>query len=139
MPFLQHALDSQLEKLALEQVVPALLDRGFFYVDHFLGDIAGHMVLGQVKRMHYCGLLNDGQLAGRSDGVCRRNIRGDKITWVNGNERGTEAVNFLLTLIDKLISLCVGRLGKSIRARSKVSTNIQVSKLICLFYTFTIY
>lgn len=121
MPFLQHCLDSQLEKLALEQVVPALQDRGFFYVDRFLGDIAGHMVLGQVKRMHYCGLLSDGQLAARSNGVCRRNIRGDKITWVNGNERGTEAVNFLLTLIDKLISLCVGRLGKSIRARSKVS------------------
>ncbi|TRY97848.1 hypothetical protein DNTS_009862 [Danionella cerebrum] len=120
MPFLQHALDSQLESLALQQVVPALLDQGFFYVDHFLGDIAGHMVLGQVKRMHSCGLLNDGQLAGRSSsGVSRRNIRGDKITWVNGTEGGTEAVNFLLTLIDKLISLCVGRLGKSIRARSK--------------------
>lgn len=121
MPFLQLALDTQLETLAAEQVVPALLDQGFFYVDHFLGDIAGHMVLGQVKRMHYCGLLNDGQLAGRSSGVSRRNIRGDKITWVNGTERGTEAVNFLLTLIDKLISLCVGHLGKSIRARSKVS------------------
>lgn len=124
MPFLQHALDNQVEKLALEQVVPALLDRGFFYVDHFLGNIAGQMVLGQVKRMHECGLLNDGQLAGRRNGVCRRNIRGDKITWVNGNERGTEAVNFLLTLIDKLISSCVGRLGKSICARSKVSINI---------------
>ncbi|XP_026142310.1 egl nine homolog 3-like isoform X2 [Carassius auratus] len=119
MPFLQHALDSQLESLALEQVVPALLDRGFFYIDHFLGDIAGQMVLGQVKRMHACGLLNDGQLARRSNGVCRRNIRGDKITWVNGTERGTEAVNFLLTLIDKLISLCGGQVGKNIRARSK--------------------
>lgn len=121
MPFLQHAPDSQLESLVVEQVVPALLDQGFFYVDHFLGDIAGHMVLGQVKRMHCSGLLNDGQLARRSNGVCRRSIRGDKITWVNGTERGTEAVNFLLTLIDKLISLCVGQLGKSIRARSKVS------------------
>ncbi len=121
MPFLQHSLDSQLESLVLEQVVPALLDQGFFYVDHFLGDIAGHMVLGQVKRMHSSGLLNDGQLARRSNGVCRRSIRGDKITWVNGTERGTEAVNFLLTLVDKLVSLCVGQLGKSIRARSKVS------------------
>ncbi len=44
MPFLQHALGSQLESLVVEQVVPALLDQGFFYVDHFLGDIAGHMV-----------------------------------------------------------------------------------------------
>lgn len=142
MPFLQHALDSQLESLALEQVVPALLDQGFFYVDHFLGDIAGHMVLGQVKRMHYCGLLNDGQLARRSNGVCRSSIRGDKITWVNGTEGGTEAVNFLLTLIDKLISLCVSRLGKSIRARSKVSITAlrsawklrmyQLEKCICV-------
>ncbi len=143
MPFLQHALDSQLESLVVEQVVPALLDQGFFYVDHFLGDIAGHMVLGQVKRMHNSGLLNDGQLARRSNGVCRRSIRGDKITWVNGTERGTEAVNFLLTLIDQLISLCVGQLGKSIRARSKVSRSkccktfkngLYLNELVKLFF-----
>ncbi|XP_030627823.1 prolyl hydroxylase EGLN3 isoform X2 [Chanos chanos] len=120
MPFHQHLIDLKLEQLALDQVVPSLLDKGFFYVDNFLGELVGQLVLDQVKDMHHSGLLNDGQLAGRLSGVSKRHIRGDKITWVCGTERGTEAVNFLLTLVDKLISLCIGRLGKSvIRERSK--------------------
>ncbi|XP_066525649.1 egl nine homolog 3 isoform X2 [Hoplias malabaricus] len=121
MPFSQHLVDMKLEQLALEQIVPALLDRGFFYVDNFLGDTVGRMVLGQVKQMHCSGLLNDdGQLAGRGKGVSKRHIRGDKIAWVSGTERGAEAINFLLKLIDRLISLCIGRLGKNvIRERSK--------------------
>ena len=69
-------------------------------------------------------MLHDGQLAGRSSGISRRNIRSDKISWISGLERSCEAIHFLLTLIDKLISLCIGRLGKSIiRERSKVRWN----------------
>ncbi|XP_026869011.1 egl nine homolog 3 isoform X3 [Electrophorus electricus] len=120
MPFLEHLEDLKLEQLALEHIVPALLDQGFFYTDNFLGEIVGHMVLAQVKQMHCSGVLKDGQLAGRGSGVSKRHIRGDKITWVSGTEKDTEAINFLLKLIDKLISLCVGRLGKNvIRDRSK--------------------
>lgn len=120
MPLLQHIMDSELERLALDQIVPSLLDQGFFYVDNFLGELVGDFVLHQVKEMHRSGALHDGQLAGRSSGISRRNIRGDKISWVSGVERGCEAISFLLTLIDKLICLCIGRLGKSIiRERSK--------------------
>lgn len=121
MPFLQRLVDVKLEQLALDHVVPALLDKGYFYVDNFLGETVGHAVLGQVKQMHCSGLLNDGQLAGRGSGVSKKHIRGDKIAWVGGTERGTEAIDFLLKLIDRLISLCSGRLGKNIiRERSKV-------------------
>ncbi|XP_029585593.1 prolyl hydroxylase EGLN3 [Salmo trutta] len=122
MPLLQHALDTDLERLALDLIVPSLLDQGFFYVDNFLGDLVGHFVLDQVKELHNSGVLQDGQLAGpgRSCGISKRNIRGDKIAWVSGVERGCEAINILLTLIDKLVSHCIGRLGKSIiRERSK--------------------
>uniref|UniRef100_UPI003AACAEFC prolyl hydroxylase EGLN3 n=1 Tax=Centroberyx gerrardi TaxID=166262 RepID=UPI003AACAEFC len=120
MPFIEHVTDSDLERLALERVVPALLDQGFFYVDGFLGDPVGGAVLQQVKDMHRSGTLQDGRLAGSVPGVSRRNIRGDKIAWVSEAERGCEAINFLLTLIDKLVSLCAGRLGKRvIRERSK--------------------
>ncbi|KAI5611507.1 egl nine-like 3 [Silurus asotus] len=123
MPFLQHLTDSQLEKLALEHVVPALLDRGYFYVDHFLGEAIGRIVLGQVKHIRRSGVLSDGQLAGRGSGVCRSHIRGDKITWRSGSERGSEAIGFLLKQTDKLISLCTGRLGKNtVRERSKLLT-----------------
>lgn len=122
MPFLQHLMDSHLEQLALERVVPALLERGYFYLDHFLGEAIGRLVLGQVKQIHGSGVLSDGQLAGRGSGVCRSHIRGDKIAWRSGSERGSEAIGFLLKQTDKLISLCAGRLGKNtVRERSKVS------------------
>ncbi|XP_062863211.1 egl nine homolog 3 isoform X2 [Trichomycterus rosablanca] len=120
MPFLHHITDLELEQLALDRVVPALLDRGFFYMDSFLGDTVGRVVLGQVKQIHRSGVLSDGQLAGRASGVRRSHIRGDKIAWVSGTERGAEAINFLLKQTDKLISLCASRLGKNtIRERSK--------------------
>lgn len=121
MPFLQHLTDLQLEQLALEHIVPALLERGFFYLDSFLGEGVGRTVLGQVRQIHRSGVLSDGQLAGQGSGVCKSHIRGDKIAWCSGTERGTEAIAFLLKQTDKLISLCTGRLGRNtVRERSKV-------------------
>lgn len=116
-------MHADLEQLVVDQIVPSLLDQGFFFIDNFLGEFVGHIVLGQVKNIHHAGLLKDGQLAGRGLGVSKRNIRGDKIAWVSGAEKGCEAVNFLLTLIDNLISICVGQLGIRIRERSKVSAS----------------
>uniref|UniRef100_A0A671VYF4 hypoxia-inducible factor-proline dioxygenase n=1 Tax=Sparus aurata TaxID=8175 RepID=A0A671VYF4_SPAAU len=120
MPIIEHLSDSDVERLALERVVPALLSDGFYYVDGLLGALAGDVVLDQVKEMHRSGALQDGRLAGSVPGVHRRSIRGDKTAWVSGSERGCEAINFLLNLIDKLISVCASRLGgKAIRERSK--------------------
>ncbi|XP_008283105.1 prolyl hydroxylase EGLN3 isoform X2 [Stegastes partitus] len=120
MPFIEHVSDSDLERLALERVVPALLAHGFFYLDGLLGELAGGAVLDQVKELHRTGALQDGRLASSAPGVHRSSIRGDKIAWVSGSERGCEAVSFLLSLIDKLVSVCAGRLGsKEIRERSK--------------------
>ncbi|MED6255415.1 Egl nine 3 [Ataeniobius toweri] len=120
MPFIEHISDTDLERLALERLVPALLSHGFCYVDGLLGDLAGSVVLDQVMEMHSSGQLQDGRLAGSIPGVSRRSIRGDKIAWVSGTERGCEAISFLLNLIDRLISVCASRLGdKAIRERSK--------------------
>uniref|UniRef100_A0A3B4XFW1 Egl-9 family hypoxia-inducible factor 3 n=1 Tax=Seriola lalandi dorsalis TaxID=1841481 RepID=A0A3B4XFW1_SERLL len=121
MPFIEHVSDADLERLALERVVPALLSHGFCHVDGLLGQLAGDAVLEQVKEMHRSGALQDGRLAGSVRGIHRKSIRGDKIAWVSGSERGCEAISFLLNLIDKLISVCASRLGsKAIRERSKV-------------------
>ncbi|XP_034721606.1 egl nine homolog 3-like, partial [Etheostoma cragini] len=123
MPFIEHVSDADVERLALERVVPALLAHGFCYVDGVLGELAGAAVLDQVQEMHRGGALQDGRLAGSAPGVHRRSIRGDKIAWVSGAERGCEAVSFLLNLIDKMVSVCASRLGgKKIRERSKVRT-----------------
>lgn len=121
MPFIEPLSDANLEHLALEQIVPALLSHGFYYVDGLLGDLAGGAVLDQVKEMHRSGKLQDGRLAGSAPGIHRRSIRGDKIAWVSGSERGCEAVSFLLNLMDKLVSVCARRLGgRTIGERSQV-------------------
>ncbi|XP_029688879.1 prolyl hydroxylase EGLN3 [Takifugu rubripes] len=120
MPFIEPLSDANLEHLALEQIVPALLSHGFYYVDGLLGDLAGGAVLDQVKEMHRSGKLQDGRLAGSAPGIHRRSIRGDKIAWVSGSERGCEAVSLLLNLMDKLVSLCARRLGgRTIGERSQ--------------------
>ncbi len=131
MPFIDHVSDSDLERLALRRVVPALLSHGFCYVDGLLGELAGDAVLDQVKEMHRSGALQDGRLAGSVPGIHRRSIRGDKIVWVSGSERGCEAISFLLNLIDKLISVCATRLGSTaIRERSKVKETSSSSTVI---------
>lgn len=123
MPFIENVSYSDLERLALERLTPALLSHGFCYVDGLLGDLAGSAVLDQVMEMHRSGQLQDGRLAGSIPGVSRKSIRGDQIAWVSGSERGCEAINFLLNLIDRLISVCASRLeDKAIRERSKVRT-----------------
>ncbi|XP_068194734.1 prolyl hydroxylase EGLN3 isoform X2 [Antennarius striatus] len=120
MPLTEQVTDAHLERLALERVVPALLSHGFCWVDGLLGEAAGDAVLDQVQQLHRAGALHDGRLAGSVLGVQLRRGRGDKVAWVSGAERGCEAIGFLLTLIDKMISVCASRLGgKEIRARSK--------------------
>lgn len=121
MPFIEPLSGANLERLAQERVVPALLSHGFYYVDGLLGDLAGSAVLEQVTDLHRTGKLQDGRLAGSAPGIHRSSVRGDKIAWVSGSERGCEAVGFLLHLMDKLVSVCARRLGsKSIRERSQV-------------------
>ncbi|XP_005989258.1 egl nine homolog 3 [Latimeria chalumnae] len=117
---LQHIMQLNLESLALDYIVPCLQERGFCYIDHFLGEAVGDCVLEQVKEMHRTGGLKDGQLAGRRNGVAKRHLRGDQIAWIGGTEEGHEAVGFALSLIDKLVMHCKGRLGKyNIKERSK--------------------
>ncbi|CAK6976897.1 egl nine homolog 3 [Scomber scombrus] len=120
MPFIEPVSDSDLQSLALDRVVPSLLEDGFCYVDGLLGELVGDAVLEQVKDMHRSGALQDGRLVGSVPGIRRKSIRGDQIAWVSGSERGCEAIHFLLNLIDKLVSLCSSRLGNTtIKERSK--------------------
>ncbi|KAJ7401738.1 egl nine 3 [Pitangus sulphuratus] len=117
---LGHIMRLDLERIALEYVVPCLHDIGFCYLDNFLGEVVGDCVLERVKRMHRDGELADGQLAGPSRGIAKRHLRGDQIKWIGGTEEGCEAINFLLTLIDRLVMYCGSRLGKYyVKERSK--------------------
>ncbi|KAM4664829.1 prolyl hydroxylase EGLN3 [Discoglossus pictus] len=117
---LKHASVLDLEKLALEHIVPRLLSSGFCYLDHVLGEEVGDRVLEQVRRLHRDGALKDGQLTGHNRGVSKRHLRGDKIAWVAGTEDGCEAIGLVLSIIDRLVVLCGSRLGQYyVKERSK--------------------
>ncbi|XP_068107790.1 prolyl hydroxylase EGLN3 isoform X2 [Hyperolius riggenbachi] len=122
---LNHSPSVDLEKLALEHIAPRLLSAGYCYVDNVLGEEFGDKVLAQVRRLHQEGVLKDGQLAGRLRGVSKKHLRGDKITWVAGNEEGCEAIGFVLSVIDRLVVLCGTHLGQYyVKERSKVHGGI---------------
>ncbi|XP_051678717.1 prolyl hydroxylase EGLN3 isoform X2 [Oryctolagus cuniculus] len=117
---LSHIMSQDLEKIAVDYIVPCLHEVGFCYLDNFLGEVVGNCVLERVKQLHREGALRDGQLAGPRSGVSKRHLRGDQITWIGGNEKGCEAISFLLSLIDRLVLYCGSRLGKYyVKERSK--------------------
>lgn len=103
-------------------VINQLNVHGYCVIDDFLGTSCSSKVLQQVLNLHEIGVFTDGQLA-RSISVNR--IRGDKVAWIGGDERGCEAIKYLSTSVDSLISLCKGRLGSYvITGRTKVSNCI---------------
>ncbi|KAL8169252.1 UNVERIFIED_CONTAM: Egl nine 3 [Gekko kuhli] len=133
---LGHIMRLDLEKIALDYIVPCLHSIGFCYLDNFLGELVGDCVLERVKQMHYDGELQDGQLAGQSNGISKRHLRGDQIKWITGTEEGCEAINFLLSLTDRLVMYCGSRLGKYyVKERSKIDM-ATLLKLVVTFFPF---
>ncbi|NWX15734.1 EGLN3 protein, partial [Aegotheles bennettii] len=99
---LGHIMRLDLERIALEYVVPCLHDIGFCYLDNFLGEVVGDCVLERVKRMHRDGELADGQLAGPSRGVAKRHLRGDQINILGRATRGNGKIQSSLPPLAEL-------------------------------------
>ncbi|KAJ0005016.1 hypothetical protein NQD34_011230 [Periophthalmus magnuspinnatus] len=110
---------SSLKKLALEYIVPCMDKHGMCVVDNFLGVDTGQGILDNVKALHDTGKFTDGQLVSqKSDST--KDIRGDKITWIEGREPGCEKIRFLMSRMDDLIRHCNGKLGNyKINGRTK--------------------
>lgn len=109
------------QKLATEYIVPCMNKHGICVVDNFLGAETGLGILENVKALHKTGKFTDGQLVSqKSDST--KDIRGDKITWIEGREAGCEKIRFLMSRMDDLIRHCNGKLGNyTINGRTKVS------------------
>ncbi|XP_041645634.1 egl nine homolog 1 [Cheilinus undulatus] len=107
------------QKLALEYIVPCMNKHGICVVDNFLGAETGQGILENVKALHKTGKFTDGQLVSqKSDST--KDIRGDKITWIEGRESGCEKIRFLMSRMDDLIRHCNGKLGNyTINGRTK--------------------
>uniref|UniRef100_A0A3P8U9C7 hypoxia-inducible factor-proline dioxygenase n=1 Tax=Amphiprion percula TaxID=161767 RepID=A0A3P8U9C7_AMPPE len=110
---------SSSQKLAMEYIVPCMNKHGICVVDNFVGTDTGLGILENVKALHKTGKFTDGQLVSqKSDST--KDIRGDKITWIEGREAGCEKILFLMSRMDDLIRQCNGKLGNySINGRTK--------------------
>uniref|UniRef100_A0AAY4AHI5 hypoxia-inducible factor-proline dioxygenase n=2 Tax=Clupeiformes TaxID=32446 RepID=A0AAY4AHI5_9TELE len=107
------------QKLATEYIVPCMNEHGICVVDNFLGEETGLHILEDVRALHQTGRFTDGQLVSqRSDSS--RDIRGDKITWIEGREPGCEKIAFLTSRMDDLVRHCNGKMGNyRINGRTK--------------------
>lgn len=107
------------QKLATDYIVPCMNKHGICVVDNFLGNEVGRSILEDVRALYLTGGFTDGQLVSqRSDSS--KDIRGDKITWVEGKEPGCERIAFLMSRMDDLIRHCNGKLGNyRINGRTK--------------------
>ncbi|CAM4731844.1 unnamed protein product [Leuciscus chuanchicus] len=107
------------QKLATDYIVPCMNKHGICVVDNFLGDEVGRSILEDVRALYLTGGFTDGQLVSqRSDSS--KDIRGDKITWVEGKEAGCERIAFLMSRMDDLIRHCNGKLDNyRINGRTK--------------------
>ncbi|XP_076747958.1 egl nine homolog 1 isoform X2 [Maylandia zebra] len=107
------------QKLAMECIVPCMNKHGICVVDGFVGAEIGLGILENVKALYETGKFTDGQLVSqKSDST--KDIRGDKITWIDGKEPRCEKIQFLMNRMDDLIRHCNGKLGNyAINGRTK--------------------
>uniref|UniRef100_A0A668AVI3 hypoxia-inducible factor-proline dioxygenase n=1 Tax=Myripristis murdjan TaxID=586833 RepID=A0A668AVI3_9TELE len=107
------------QKLAMEYIVPCMNKHGICVVDNFLGAEIGMCILEDVRALHKTGKFTDGQLVSqKSDST--KDIRGDKITWIEGREPGCEKIRFLMSCMDDLVRHCNEKLGNyTINGRTK--------------------
>ncbi|XP_032639544.1 egl nine homolog 1 isoform X2 [Chelonoidis abingdonii] len=112
------------QRLALEYIVPCMNKHGICVVDEFLGKEVGGRIAREVRALHHTGRFTDGQLVSQKSDSSK-DIRGDKITWVEGKEPGCHTIGLLMNSMDDLIRHCNGKLGNyKINGRTKVSGGI---------------
>ncbi|XP_009679421.2 egl nine homolog 1 [Struthio camelus] len=107
------------QRLALEYIVPCMNKHGICVVDDFLGKELGGLIAQEVRALHHTGRFTDGQLVSQKSDSSK-DIRGDKITWVEGKEPGCQTIRLLMNSMDDLIRHCNGKLGNyKINGRTK--------------------
>ncbi|KAF5922038.1 hypothetical protein HPG69_015488 [Diceros bicornis minor] len=119
-------------KLALEYIVPCMNKHGICVVDDFLGKETGQQIGDEVRALHDTGKFTDGQLVSQKSDSSK-DIRGDKITWIEGKEPGCETIGLLMSSMDDLIRHCNGKLGNyKINGRTKLGICQLTTKRLAL-------
>lgn len=112
------------QKLTIEDIGPCMNKHGICVMNNFLGEELGLGVLEEVRVLYSSGKFTDGQLVSqKSDSI--KDIRGDKITWIEGKEPGCERIGVLMSRMDDIVRHCNGKLGNyRINGRTKVSKRL---------------
>jgi len=95
-------LDFRFKELA-KYVVDSLTRHGICVIDKFLGEITGHEILNEVMKLDKDGIMKQGQLVHGTSSSSNTYIRGDVITWVDGNEPESENIHFLISCMDAVM------------------------------------
>ncbi|XP_065563318.1 egl nine homolog 1-like [Artemia franciscana] len=80
------------------------LDRfGICVIDNFLGKDYADAILATTEDLYDSGVFREGEVVSNRWRQSTRTIRGDQITWVDGSERGAEAIGYLMAMVDSVI------------------------------------
>jgi len=105
-------LDTRFEQLA-KYVVDSLLKHGICVIDKFLGETTGQEIFNEVILLEKDGIMKQGQLVHGTTSTSNTYIRGDVITWVDGTEKKTENIHFLISCMDAVVMKCTTRLNQN--------------------------
>lgn len=109
------------------QFIADMNSYGISVVDSFLGNEHGNLVYEEVINLHRAGLFTDGQLV-RND-MKNKNIRGDEVIWLMGNETGCPHINSLINEVDKIVKGAGKFANNGLLGKYKISDRTRVSNL----------
>ncbi|XP_013788797.1 uncharacterized protein LOC106472691 [Limulus polyphemus] len=98
---------------------------GICVIDNFLGKEKGDTILKEVKGMYVTGLFQKGQLVSTKAPMISQSIRGDHVTWVDGSEPYCETINYLMEILDRVISCCNGMPNNGLFSKYKLCKRTQ--------------
>ncbi|XP_017284520.1 prolyl hydroxylase EGLN2 [Kryptolebias marmoratus] len=103
------------ERIAKQYIIPCMKYYGIYVKDNFLGQQLGDRVLEEVEVLNRSGKFRGGQLVSQRS-IPSRNIRGDQIAWVEGQEPGCHSIGALMAHIDEVVmySAANGQLGNCV-------------------------
>lgn len=115
-------------------VCSELNSHGYCVLNQFLPPNTAKEILREVKNLDESGSFKDGQLSGGltasedDEKYTEKRIRGDKITWIEGNEPGVGYIKELMQKMDCLVLQCNGTSrklgGYDIQGRTKAMVAI---------------
>ncbi|MED6282976.1 hypothetical protein CHARACLAT_003965 [Characodon lateralis] len=103
------------ERVAKQYIIPCMKYYGICVKDNFLGTQLGDRIIEEVEVLNQSGKFRGGRLVSQKS-IPSRNIRGDQITWIEGQEPGCHSIGILMAHIDEAVmySAANGQLGNCV-------------------------